>query len=223
MIRKNKLEQNLSELKERIDSFARNEYTLVAVSKYSEFDDIKLLYELGHRDFGENRIEALEEKCQKAKDLGLNEIRWHFIGRVQSNKIKRICSINNLFAVHSISSLKHLRVLSKECEALEKKIGYFLQVNCSGEEQKDGLRAINDELVSAISTFESVEFLGLMTMAENRKNVSDEKVLNDFNHLKNLRDQFFPGTSLSMGMSADYDLALSCDSNYLRIGSTLFK
>jgi len=109
MERKNKLKENLDKVLKDIDTYKTVlDVTLIAVSKYCKFEDIQLLYELGQRDFGENRLESLEEKARLAQQAGLDEIRWHFIGHIQSNKIKKLCAVPNLVAVHSLYLDKHL-------------------------------------------------------------------------------------------------------------------
>ena len=223
MNRKEELQNNLTKLNNHIRSLSQRPFTLVAVSKYSKFSDIELLYKLGHRDFGENRIEDLEKKSSLAIEKGLDEIRWHFIGRVQSNKIKRIVSVKNLALVHSISNLKHLKLFDKEASLLNEPLAICLQVNCSDEEHKDGFVKINNELLQVLNDVTSLDLCGLMTMAENRNSAGDRTVSESFTKLKSIRDSNFPSGKLSMGMSGDYDLALKAGADIIRVGSAIFK
>ncbi len=225
--RKIELANNLECLTREIEAHSNGAITLVAVSKYSDFSDIVALYELGHRDFGENRIEDLEKKSQLALECGLDEIRWHFIGHIQSNKIKRISRINNLYLIHSIASIKHLTRFNKEAIELKKQLSFCLQFNCSLEQQKDGLdlsmQTIN-EIIDVLKKCAHLKLVGLMTMAPNQAENSEAEVIAAFKRLVEIRNLHFPkGLELSMGMSGDFNLALKEGSSIIRVGSRIFK
>ena len=195
----------------------------VAVSKYSPFSDIEILYNLGHRDFGENRIESLKEKSLQAIDCGLDEIRWHFIGNIQSGKIKDISAIDNLVAIHSIEKFKHLKSFYAK---VDKPIDFFIQFNTSGEEQKGGLISL-EELQSFNDLIDSnkdslLSFKGLMTMGKIRSENQLVDARNCFFKLASLRDQIDSSLDLSMGMSSDYKVALELGASHIRVGSSLF-
>jgi pyridoxal phosphate enzyme (YggS family) len=198
--------------------------TLVAVSKYSEFDDIKKLYTLGHRDFGENRYQDLHEKAQLAIEAGMNEIRWHFIGGIQSNKIKRIVHIPNLVAIHSVDSASHLREFYKH---VTNPLDFFVQFNTSGEEEKAGISTLEDysELANVISQNKEspFKFIGLMTMGKIRTDDFEKDAKRCFGQLVHLRDEINPKLGLSMGMSRDFSIALEFGATHVRVGSTIFK
>lgn len=199
--------------------------TLIAVSKTKPIEDIQMLYDAGHRDFGENYVQELVQKhAQLPKD-----IRWHFIGHLQSNKVKMIAPFVHL--IHGVDSIKLLETIDKEGRKVGKKIGCLLQVHIAQEETKFGLDI--PEARQAISSYclekkyEQVELKGLMGMAS----FSDDLVIveNEFKSLKNLFDEIHQVHKnaaqfniLSMGMSGDYMLAIDNGSTMVRIGSMLF-
>ncbi|GAB4091907.1 YggS family pyridoxal phosphate enzyme [Flaviaesturariibacter terrae] len=197
--------------------------TLVAVSKTKPVSDIQALYDLGQRDFGENYVQELVDKQAQLPA----DIRWHFIGHLQSNKVKYIAPFVHL--VHGIDSEKLLREVSKQGLRNGRVIDVLLQVHIAQEETKFGMN--EDELRSAIQatgneTLPGVRLRGLMGMAS----FSDdqEKVRAEFRGLAAVFAQqksLLPGAPfdlLSMGMSGDYRLALEEGSNLVRIGSLLF-
>ncbi len=202
--------------------------TLVAVSKTKPAEDILELYNLGQRDFGENYVQELAEKyAQLPKD-----IRWHFIGHLQSNKVKQIASFVHL--IHGVDSLKLLQEINKQAVKTNRVINVLLQVHIAEEETKFGL---DEQELDAILGIQQVSLLsntcikGLMGMASFTEDTA--VVQNEFHYLKSLYDkyaQFHPDGSgpdsqfqaLSMGMSNDYKLAIAQGSNMVRIGSLLF-
>ncbi len=203
-----------------------NKATLVAVSKTKPVEDILELYQQGQRDFGENYVQELISKQPQLPA----DIRWHFIGHLQSNKIKQIAPFVHL--IHGVDSLKLLHEINKQGKKLEKHIKVLLQVHIAKEETKFGLdeqelhtifRPGNDEL----SPMENVHIRGLMGMASFTDDTT--VVENEFNYLKNLFDKYAPlapqpaiFNCLSMGMSGDYTIALQHGSTMVRIGSLLF-
>lgn len=194
--------------------------TLVAVSKTKPVEDILALYELGHRDFGENYVQELVDKeAQLPKD-----IRWHFIGHLQSNKVKYIAPFVHL--IHGVDSFKLLQEINKQAQKNNRIIDCLLQVYIAKEETKFGLD--ENELAELLkSQLANVRICGLMGMASFSNNM--ELVRNEFRYLKALFDKHSkPPTSnpelqiLSMGMSSDYKIAAEEGSNMVRIGSLLF-
>lgn len=197
---------------------------LVAVSKTKPVEDILALYELGQRDFGENYVQELVEKAA----LLPKDIRWHFIGHLQTNKVKLIAPFVQL--IHGADSLKLLEEINKQAAKSGRVIDCLLQVHIAEEETKFGLN--EEELNLLISKFatlspEHVRICGLMGMAS----FSDdrEKISHEFRKLKQIFDQHTPVSSshihfhiLSMGMSGDYKIAVEAGSNLVRIGSLLF-
>lgn len=208
-VNKEKYQQIAEELKGKA--------TLVAVSKTKPAADIQALYDLGQRDFGENYVQELVDK-QAALP---NNIRWHFIGHLQSNKIKYIAPFVHL--IHGVDSLNLLAAINKEAKKNNRIIDCLLQVHIATEETKFGFD--ESELANLkITEFENVHIKGLMGMASFSENM--ELVRSEFNQLKNLYDNPSIGNSnfsiLSMGMSGDYTIAIDEGSNMVRIGSLLF-
>lgn len=187
--------------------------TLVAVSKTKPVEDILELYGLGHRDFGENYVQELVDKeAQLPKD-----IRWHFIGHLQSNKVKYIAPFVHL--IHGVDSFKLLQEIDKQAKKQNRIIDCLLQVYIAKEETKFGLdenelaEVLMRELVNA-------RVCGLMGMASFSDDM--ELVRSEFRYLKTLFDKQPKLQTLSMGMSGDYTIAVEEGSNMVRIGSLLF-
>ena len=192
--------------------------TLVAVSKTKPNDAVKELYDLGQRDFGENYVQELVDK-QASLPL---DIRWHFIGHLQSNKVKYIAPFVHL--IHGVDSLKLLQEINKQAIKNNRVIDCLLQVYIAQEETKFGMDEKElAEAIDAASTLSNINIKGLMGMASFS---SDTQVLkNEFNHLQSLYKKYQLTNSfsiLSMGMSSDYTIAIDAGSNLVRIGSLLF-
>jgi pyridoxal phosphate enzyme (YggS family) len=210
---------------------------LVAVSKTRPVEDILALYEQGQRDFGENYVQELADKQPQLPA----DIRWHFIGHLQSNKVKYIIPFVHL--IHGVDSLRLLKEIDRQAGIKGRVADVLLQVHIAREETKFGLdpaelagllqqvRAGNAEAMAGAPEFQHVRIRGLMGMAS----FSDDPaaVREEFRGLKQLFDTYFsavddpvaagigPGI-LSMGMSADYKIAVEEGSNMVRIGSLLF-
>jgi PLP dependent protein len=202
-----------------IKSFTEEKQTtLVAVSKLKPASDIEKMYALGQIDFGENYVQELVEKQNQ---LPAN-IHWHFIGHLQSNKVKYIAPFVHL--IQSVDSEKLLKEIDKQAAKNNRTINVLLQVHIAEEETKFGFD--ETELMALdISLFKNVHIIGLMGMATFTDD--KEKVKREFEHLQKIYSAFamqktIPLTTLSMGMSDDYALAISCGSNMVRIGSLLF-
>ena len=217
--------------------------TLVAVSKTKPAEEILALYDLGQRDFGENYVIELTEKYEQLP----NDIHWHFIGHLQSNKVKYIAPFVSL--IQGVDSKKLLIEIDKQGIKNNRVINCLLQVHIAKEETKFGLD--ENELLELLSTnYTNVRIRGLMGMASFTDDISI--VRSEFKFLKSLFDKYFiqnnqrdenlkPQTLkpesqgsfsppsgvrgpsiLSMGMSADYKIAIEQGSNMVRIGSLLF-
>ncbi len=194
---------------------------LVAVSKTKPVEDILELYNIRQRDFGENYVQELVDKAaQLPKD-----IRWHFIGHLQTNKVKLIAPFVQL--IHGVDSLKLLKEINKEAEKNNRIVNCLLQVHISQEETKFGLD--EEELDLIISQFVDLKMMnvrvcGLMGMASFSENMN--LVREEFKKLKKVFDSLSTPdsrlTTLSMGMSSDYKVAIEEGSNMVRIGSLLF-
>jgi len=192
--------------------------TLVAVSKTKPNEAIKELYDLGQRDFGENYVQELVDK-QASLPL---DIRWHFIGHLQSNKVKYIAPFVHL--IHGVDSFKLLQEINKQAIKNNRVIDCLLQVHIAQEETKFGMdeHELADAL-DAAATLSNINIKGLMGMASFS---SDTQFLkNEFNHLQSLYQKYQLNNTfsiLSMGMSSDYKIAIESGSNLVRIGSLLF-
>lgn len=191
--------------------------TLVAVSKTKPIEDILELYNLDHRDFGENYVQELVEKAERLP----KDIRWHFIGHLQSNKVKLIVPF--VYLIHGVDSLKLLREIDKQAEKNQRVIDCLLQVHIAQEETKFGFDE-NELLNLEIKQFLNVKIKGLMGMASLTDDIN--KIRIEFKSLKilseKLKSQNPELAILSMGMSADYTIAIEEGSNMVRIGSLLF-
>jgi len=189
---------------------------LVAVSKTKTAADILALYALGQRDFGENYVQELVDKQQQLP----SDIRWHFIGHLQSNKVKSIVPFDYL--IHGVDSLRLLKEIDRQAAKTGRVVDVLLQVHIAREETKFGLDAAEvAELMQAAPAMGAVRVRGLMGMASNT--VDAEAVRAEFRTLRTLLDQWFPGDGiLSMGMSGDYRIAIEAGSTMVRIGSLLF-
>ena len=191
--------------------------SLVAVSKTKPAADILELYNLGHRDFGENYVQELVEKAQQLP----KDIRWHFIGHLQTNKVKSI--IPFVYLIHGVDSFKLLKEINKQAEKSNRVVDCLLQVHIAQEETKFGLN--EEELFNLEFTqLTNVKVKGLMGMASLTDDVNKLRI--EFKYLQTifekLRDQYPQLEILSMGMSGDYRIAIEEKSNMVRIGSLLF-
>ncbi|MCP4458206.1 MAG: YggS family pyridoxal phosphate-dependent enzyme [Cytophagales bacterium] len=199
--------------------------TLVAVSKTKPSEAIQEVYNSGHRDFGENKVQELVEKAE----LLPKDIRWHMIGHLQRNKVKYIAPFVHL--IHGIDSLKLLKEVNKQAEKNNRVIDCLLQIHIAKETTKFGLdkEDVNDLLKSdELIVLKNVKIVGLMGMATNTKD--EDQVIHEFNELKKIFEELRPlsgthdleMTHLSMGMSSDYRLAIEAGSNMIRVGSKIF-
>jgi PLP dependent protein len=196
--------------------------TLVAVSKTKPLEDIRELYDMGHRDFGENYVQELTAKATQLP----SDIRWHFIGHLQSNKVKYIAPFVQL--IHGVDSLRLLQEIDKQAAKQQRRIACLLQVHIAEEETKFGFDASDSagmsEALKASSALTASVTIGLMGMASFSDDMN--KVRGEFRCLKDLFDQLKQDhpqlSTLSMGMSSDYAVAVEEGSTMVRIGSLLF-
>ena len=199
--------------------------TLVAVSKTKPIEDIKALYDLGQRDFGENYVQELTDKYEQLP----KDIRWHFIGHLQSNKVKFIAPFIHL--IHGVDSFSLLKEINKQALKNNRVINCLLQIHIAKEETKFGLSSHElqelTRMIEADTNLKNVFVQGLMGMASFSNNMN--LVRSEFGYLKNLYDENTALSTvncqlstLSMGMSADYKTALEEGSNLVRIGSLIF-
>jgi pyridoxal phosphate enzyme (YggS family) len=212
---------NIEAYKNLVEECKQKNVTLVAVSKTKTVEDILVLYNLGQRDFGENYVQELVEKEKQLP----KDIRWHFIGHLQSNKIKQIISFVHL--IHGVDDLKLLQEINKQSEKINKVTNCLLQIHIAQEETKFGLDEEETNLI--ISEFDNlkmknVNIVGLMGMATNTDN--EQQISKEFQYLKSLQMKLstanFQLSTISMGMTADYKIAIEEGSNMIRVGSLIF-
>jgi len=214
------IKENILHLKNSIPS----NVTLVAVSKTKSNEMIMEAYEAGQRDFGENYVQELVDKSEQLP----KDIRWHFIGHLQSNKVKYIAPF--VYLIHGVDSLKLLEEINKQALKNKRVINCLLQIYIAQEETKFGLSfeecetLLNSEELKNLS---NIKLMGFMAMASNTDN--EVQIKKEIDSLKHFREKvirlnnLFSGLStLSFGMSSDYKIAIERGSNMIRIGSLIF-
>jgi PLP dependent protein len=200
--------------------FNSKNVTLVAVSKTKPAEDILELYNLGQRHFGENYVQELLDKQEELP----KDIHWHFIGHLQTNKVKYIVPFVHL--IHGVDSEKLLKEINKQAAKINRTVDVLLQVHIAEEETKFGMN--EGEVANVLmNEFANVRICGLMGMASFSNDL--EQVRQEFKRLKLIYDRFSKSQTsvsafqiLSMGMSGDYKIAVEEGSNLVRIGSLLF-
>jgi pyridoxal phosphate enzyme (YggS family) len=192
---------------------------IVAASKYVDANAIEELYRIGQRAFGENKIQDFILKSSQLEELPLE---WHFIGSLQKNKINQLISLDP-FMIHSLDSLELALALNERLQRANKTIRALVQVNSSGEESKSGLTP--DEFLDVYAKISelcpALKLQGIMSIGAH---TSDEKIVRkSFETTRTLFDKIPNATVCSMGMSGDFELAIACGSNLVRLGSILFE
>jgi len=198
---------------------------LIAVSKTFPKEFIEEAYSCGQRDFGENKVQELSEKAEALP----KDIKWHFIGHMQTNKIKYIASY--IYMIHSVDSLKLLEAINKEAAKKQRVIKVLMQIHVAQEETKFGL--LPEELYQILDEGQwkelgNVSICGLMGMASFTDD--QNQIRNEFNTIKNIfdtcKERYFSDKSdfseISMGMTGDYKIAMECGSTLIRIGNGIF-
>ena len=208
---------NIEAYKQITETLAQNKAILVAVSKVRSAAEIMQLYEEGQRDFGENYVQELMEKQEQLP----KDIRWHFIGHLQSNKVKYIAPF--IYLIHGVDKESLLKEINKQAGKLNIKIACLLQLHIAEETSKFGFDV--EELNSIEEkNYPNVSMEGMMGMAT--FTFDKTQIKKEFTSLqetyKDLSNKFSNFKTLSMGMSDDYEIALECGSNMVRIGSKLF-
>jgi len=205
----------------KIKSELPSHVTLVAVSKTKPNELINQAYLAGQIDFGENYVQELVDKYHELP----KDIRWHFIGHLQTNKVKLIAPFVNL--IHGVDSLKLLEEINKQAQKNNRIINCLLQIYIAQEDSKFGLSFDEcEELLQSNSylNLKNISVVGFMAMASNTED--NEQIKKEFLSLKKFHESMvsiqLPLNILSFGMSSDYQLAISCGSNMIRIGSSIF-
>ena len=209
------VQQNLNKIKKEVGESV----LVVAVSKTKSIESIKKAYEIGHRDFGENKIQEMTSKFNALP----KDINWHMIGHIQTNKVKYLAPYVSL--IHSLDSLKLAKEINKQALKNNRVIECLIQYKISSDETKFGLNE-NEimEILDLENDFEGIKITGLMGMASfvDNKNIIE----NQFKKLKVLFDKIKYSNKkfniISMGMTMDYNLAIKNGSNVIRVGSKIF-
>ncbi|OWT37558.1 YggS family pyridoxal phosphate enzyme [Cryptococcus neoformans] len=236
------LRENIAAVQQDVDNAAGTSAKprLVAVSKLKPASDIKALYDAGYRHFGENYIQEMVDKAAVLPE----DIKWHFIGSLQSNKSKLAASVPNLFILETLSSTKVADLLQKSLPpSRQSKLNVYLQVNTSGEDSKSGLSPLpsnSTELVDlsvhVIEKCPGLKLLGIMTIGSWDASHDPTKPNPDFECLKRTRAELAKALAekgvqdapkedeleLSMGMSADFVQAIKEGSSSVRVGTRIF-
>lgn len=198
------------------------EVRLIAVSKTKPLPALQEAYTYGCRDFGENKVQELVEKYEAMP----KDIRWHMIGHLQRNKVKYL--VDKVFLIHSVDSLRLAQEIEKEAAKLEKTVNILIEVNVAEEESKYGVTAEETPaLIEEIAKMPHIRVKGLMTIApyvedaeENRQYFEKlNKIYVDIIH-KNIDNVFME--ELSMGMTGDYEVAITEGATYIRVGTGIF-
>lgn len=199
--------------------------TLVCVTKFHPVERLMEAYEAGERDFGESRVQELVRKYEEMP----KDIRWHFIGHLQTNKIRQIVSFVHL--IQGVDSLHLLEEISKEAQKIGKVVNVLIEFHVAEELTKSGFSPENADSLQAIidlnhapaflREYPGVNIIGVMGMASNTDDLS--RIRQDFEQLASLFRYLFPrGGVLSMGMSGDFPLAIQAGANMIRVGSLIF-
>ena len=215
---------SISQNLKHIQSELPEHVTLVAVSKTKPVSDIMQAYEAGQRIFGENKIQDMVEKHEQMP----KDIKWHMIGHVQRNKVKYMAPFVNL--IHGVENLKVLKEINKQAAKHSRIINCLLQIKIASEDSKFGMtpsEASNILTSIEFSELKNVMITGVMGMAtftDSQEQIKKEfsNLKSTFEDLKQVNTENSQMQNISMGMSADYKLAIDCGSTMIRVGSSIF-
>lgn len=222
------LKENLQQVEQNILNACkkagrdRNEITLIAVSKTKPVSMLEEVYDCGIRNFGENKVQELCEKCEVLP----KDISWHMIGHLQTNKVKYI--VSNVTLIHSVDSLKLAQEIEKQAAKNNVKVRVLIEVNIAEEESKFGIKKEETiALIKEISNFSHIQIVGLMTIAPYVENPEDNRMY--FRQIKELsvdiESQNIDNVCmnvLSMGMTGDYMVAIEEGATMVRVGTGIF-
>ena len=217
------IEKNINLLKSRVEQASQssetsiNEIDIIAVSKKKSLEHIKVAFNLGIKNFGENYAQELQKKSEELKN---SEIVWHFIGPIQSNKIKTIAKHADW--VHSLDRISVVNKLNKQCESLKKVLNGCIQVNISEESSKSGIDS--SELMSFanyVDSMENINLKGIMALPKITGDSKEEMKKSKELH-KKLMSAYPKANYLSMGTTSDFETAIQFGSNLIRVGELIF-
>ena len=214
------IKQNFQHIKSQLP----DHITLVAVSKTKPISDMMELYNAGHHVFGENKIQEMVEKHEQMPE----DVEWHMIGHVQSNKVKYMAEFVHL--IHGVDSIKLLKEIDKQAKKYDRVINCLFQIKIATEESKFGMTSQEaTEIITSneFSELKNVCVVGVMGMAsftDDEVQIKKEfdQLKSSFETLKSFESFNFKPDIISMGMSSDYKLAISCGSTMIRVGSSIF-
>jgi len=217
------IEKNINLLKSRVEQASQssetsiNEIDIIAVSKKKSLEHIKIAFNLGIKNFGENYAQELQKKSEELKN---SEIIWHFIGPIQSNKIKALAKHADW--IHSLDRISVVDKLNKQCESLKKVLNGCIQVNISEESSKSGIDS--SELMSFanyVDSMENINLKGIMVLPKITGDSKEEMKKSKELH-KKLMGAFPKANYLSMGTTSDFETAIQFGSNLIRVGELIF-
>ncbi len=205
------IENNLVRIQGLVEAVTSRGVTLIAVSKGVSIDLIQVAYNAGQRDFGESR---LQEALPKIEALP-SDIVWHFIGHLQSNKVKAVAK--HFDVIHTLYSESQLRELAK----IDGEVDALIEVNIGEEAQKSGILPESlDRFIESVLECNHVRLKGLMTVGPAHPNAEDMRPY--FQRLRKMSEKLGEGAWLSMGMSNDFEVAIQEGSSHVRVGSAIF-
>jgi len=214
------IQHNLNSIKSQLPE----QVTLVAVSKTKPVSDLMEAYNAGQRIFGENKIQEMADKYQEMP----KDIKWHMIGHVQTNKVKYMAEFVDL--IHGVDSFKLLKEINKQAKKHDRVINCLLQIKIADELSKFGMTSDEAATILQSDAFSQLQhvcvtgIMGMATFTDNNTQIKDEfsELKNSFDHLKQFQNTNSQLQTISMGMSGDYKLAITCGSTMVRVGSRIF-
>ena len=214
----NNIEQHITSIRANIPE----QVTLICVSKFHPHEAIMEAYACGERDFGESRVQELLPKYEALP----KDIRWHFIGHLQTNKVKQIVPFVHM--IHSVDSVRLLETINREAEKIGRRVKVLLEVHVAKEDTKSGFTPEEiDEFIihhsTSRNTYPWVEICGVMGMATNTDDQAEwRRCFRDIKSIASCFSPFASSPEISMGMSDDYLVAIEEGSTMIRLGSTIF-
>lgn len=213
------LQENFDNISQKIQNINKD-VRLIAVSKSVEHEAVRQMHEIGQIDFGENRVQSLKTKVENLKDLPIN---WHFIGRLQTNKINNLIELNPTMW-QSCDSLQRALEFDKRLAKKGKTLDTLLQINSANEDEKQGVMPQNAKEVyeQILSSCKQINLVGVMSIGAFSQD--EKEVQKSFEITRGIFEDLssYGARYCSMGMSGDFELAIKCGSNMVRIGSVLF-
>ena len=214
------IEENLNQIKSTLPDHVN----LVAVSKTKPISEIMEAYNAGQRVFGENKVQEMVEKQPEMP----KDIEWHMIGHLQRNKVKHMAEFVSL--IHGVDNFKLLREINKQAKRNDRTIDCLLQIKIADEDTKFGMTSqeareiLQSPEFSQLKNVRIVGVMGMATFTDNEQQIEQEfkKLKSTFDDLKGLETENCQLKTISMGMSADYQIAINCGSTLIRVGSSIF-